>query len=288
MHDQHVSCKDVIAKPPRNGPGANPETTVGVTFPAPAGNSPRVDRLTVLVPVYNGEDVLDDTLRVFAEMLQAPPIPCELLFVDDGSTDGTWRKLREFQAGRANVHIIRLARNFGEFAALRAGFANARFDVIVSTEMNLEHDWHELFRLAALLSDDLDLVNARRVRRSGPTYRIVASWAINAFVHFVGGLPLRDANSILRVWRRESGLNISSQPFYDHYIRRLFAARTVEIPVDCSRRSPQRSRYRLRFLARAFFTMAKAAVDLRWRGPDSVADVTTTRYEIAEEFGAKE
>lgn len=252
-----------------------------------SANRSGVAGLSIVVPVFNGEDVLDDTFGEFDELLRAAPFPCELLFIDDGSTDGTWRKLGAFQTGRANVRLIRLARNCGEFAAMRAGFAKARFAVIGSTEMNLEHDWRELFRLAALLDDDIDLVNALRIRRAGPLYRRLASWIINLFVHLVGGLPLRDANSLLKIWRRETGLDISRQPSYDHYIKRLSATRTREVPVDFSRRAPQRSRFRLAYLARAFFSMAGAAVDLRRHGPGAAGE-TTTRYEIAEEIEIRE
>jgi undecaprenyl-phosphate 4-deoxy-4-formamido-L-arabinose transferase len=238
--------------------------------------------LTLVIPVYNGENVLPETLRRLGAMLERADRPLELLLVDDGSTDRSFDLLRAFRDGRPEVKVIRLARNFGIYGAMRAGFVAARSDVIASTEMCVEHDLDEIFRLVDLMRPGIDVVCGGRVRRTDAWWRRAGSWLTNRIARALCGLPIRDLNSDLRVWRRDAGLELSAVPSYGHLLATYCRLRLLEVPVDFSRHPKAPSSFTVRQLARAFAEIVVRAVawKLGRRGPGPVRRRTT--YEVQE------
>ena len=127
--------------------------------------------ISVVVPVHNEErsvallyDELDSALQPLGK-------PWEAIFVDDGSTDGSYAALTRLHAGRDDVTVVRLRRNFGKAAALAAGFAHARGDVIVTIDGDLQDDPAEIPRLLAKLEEGFDLVSGWKTQPPGPAAR---------------------------------------------------------------------------------------------------------------------
>ena len=191
----------------------------------------KTSELTILVPVFNGEKILAETLRQFGALLQDPPLPLELLFVDDGSSDASFAMLKTFKREHEQVRVVRLDKNYGLLTALLAGFENARSEVVVVTGMRLEYEITEVFRLYALLTPNVDVVCVRRVGRRDHWWRRFASRLANGIVRLICGFPFRDMNCLLRVCRRTTGLAALEYPSYGYQLSAFWGLRVVETPV---------------------------------------------------------
>ena len=127
--------------------------------------------ISVVVPVHEEER----TVALLFEELQAAldPLgePWEAVFVDDGSTDGSFAALTRLHNGHDNVRVVRLRRNFGKAAALAAGFANVQGDVVVTIDADLQDDPAEIPRLLAKLDEGFDLVSGWKAHRRDPLTR---------------------------------------------------------------------------------------------------------------------
>jgi glycosyltransferase involved in cell wall biosynthesis len=159
--------------------------------------------LSVVIPVYNEEE----NIRLLHEKLKKALDPLdkeyEILFVDDGSTDGTLSILEEIQARDDTVIVLSLRRNFGQTAAFAAGFDFARGDVVVTMDGDLQNDPADIPKLLALIKDN-DLVSGWRKHRKDPFFTrrlpsIMANWLISN----VTGVKLHDYGCSLKAYRRE-------------------------------------------------------------------------------------
>lgn len=163
----------------------------------------RPHHLSIVVPMYNEQDSVQPFLARVHEVLGSYPHPWELIIVDDGSTDGTGRRLKELAVHYgAYVRIIPLQRNFGQTAAMQAGIDAARGDVIATMDGDLQNDPADIPRLVKRLFDeDLDLVVGwRRVRKDHVLRRIpsrIANWLIGR----ITGVKLHDYGCSLKVYR---------------------------------------------------------------------------------------
>ena len=161
-------------------------------------------RLSVVVPMYNEVEnaapMIDEVQQALAHYGQ----PWELIVVDDGSSDGTGRRLREHarQVG-PHVRVIELSRNFRQTAAMQAGIDAARGDVIVTMDGDLQNDPRDIPRMVArLLREDLDLVAGwRHQRQDGFILRKLPSRIANRLIRKVSGLDFQDLGCSLKVFR---------------------------------------------------------------------------------------
>src|SRR5436305_6078674 len=131
--------------------------------------------ISAVVPVHDEERtvaLLFDELQAALEPLDQP---WEAVFVDDGSTDGSFAALTRLHNAKDNVRVVRLRRNFGKAAALAAGFAQARGDVVVTIDGDLQDDPAEIPRLLAKLDEGYDLVSGWKAKRRDPLTRRIPS-----------------------------------------------------------------------------------------------------------------
>src|SRR5207249_4316191 len=112
---------------------------------------PRTSMLSVVIPVYNERESLDPLLAEIEAVARAEKLELEVLFVDDGSKDGSWEVIRNLAASHPGVHGIRFRRNFGKAAALAAGFRHARGEVVITLDADLQDDPREIPRLLKAL-----------------------------------------------------------------------------------------------------------------------------------------
>jgi len=163
-------------------------------------------RLSVVIPLYEEVDNLAPLLGRVHEGLAAYPGPWELICVDDGSRDGTWERLRE-QAELLGeyLRVIRLGRNYGQTAAMQAGFDAARGELIVTLDGDLQNDPTDIPRLVdELLARDLDLLQGwRRDRQDDLLLRKIPSRLANRLIARVSGVRLHDYGCSLKVYRAE-------------------------------------------------------------------------------------
>ena len=168
------------------------------TFPLPP------HRLSVVVPMYNEKDNAKLQIDAVQEALQDYPQPWELIVVDDGSTDGTPRALRQRAAELGNhVHVVELRRNFRQTAAMQAGIDTARGDVIVTMDGDLQNDPRDIPKLVSrLLTEDLDMVAGwRQKRQDGFLLRKLPSMIANRLIRKVSGLEFKDLGCSLKAFR---------------------------------------------------------------------------------------
>jgi glycosyltransferase involved in cell wall biosynthesis len=162
--------------------------------------------LSVVVPLLNEAESL---APLYAEIDAAlatleQPATAEIIFVDDGSTDGSPTILRELFEADPRVQVIQLRRNFGKSAALAAGFAAAGGDYIVTLDADLQDVPAEIpALLAPLLHDEADLVSGWKADRQDPLSKTLPSAIFNRVVRVVSGVPLHDFNCGFKAYRRE-------------------------------------------------------------------------------------
>jgi dolichol-phosphate mannosyltransferase len=224
--------------------------------------------ISIVIPLNNEErsiallyDELDAALQPLAEEWEA-------VFVDDGSTDGSFAALTRLHAGHDNVRVIRLRRNFGKATALATGFDNARGETIVTLDGDLQDDPAEIPRLLAKLDEGYDLVSGWKTHRRDPLRRRIPSRIFNWVTGRVSGLRLHDMNCGLKAYRAEvvHGMRLYGElhrfiPVLAHY--RGF--RATELPVNHRPREHGRSRYGVERYVRGFLDLLTVSFIGRYR-----------------------
>ena len=161
--------------------------------------------LSVVIPMYQEEASVAPMVAAVHEGLAAYPGPWELICVDDGSADGTYAALRaEAEHYGSHVRIIRMRRNFGQTAAMQAGFDAARGEYIATLDGDLQNDPADIPRLIEELRErDLDLLQGWRKERHDEAVRKFFSRNANRLIAKVTGVNLHDYGCSLKVYRAE-------------------------------------------------------------------------------------
>src|SRR3954451_11303880 len=159
--------------------------------------------LSVVVPLLNEEATLEELYRELDAALAPTELRWEVVFVDDGSTDGSYRELVRLHAAHLNVRLVRLRRNFGKAAALAAGIDVAGGDVIVTMDADLQDDPAEIPALLAKLDDGFDVVSGWKCDRHDPFMRRFVSRIYNTATGLATGVKLHDMNCGLKAYRAE-------------------------------------------------------------------------------------
>ena len=224
--------------------------------------------ISVVIPVHDEERSVALLLDELASVLDGAGLQWEAVFVDDGSTDGTLAALTRLHDAHDAVRVIRLRRNFGKAAALQAGFEEARGDVVVTIDGDLQDDPAEIPRLLAKLDEGFDLVSGWKTRRRDPLTRRIPSRIFNWVTGRISGLRLHDLNCGLKAYRAEvvRGLRIYGElhrylPVLAHY--RGF--RVAELPVNHRPREHGRSRYGMERYLRGFLDLLTVTFMGRYR-----------------------
>jgi len=224
--------------------------------------------ISVVVPVHNEERTVALLFEEIEAALEPLGTPWETIFVDDGSTDGSFAALTRLHARQDKVRVVRLRRNFGKAAALMAGFAQADGGVVVTIDADLQDDPAEIPRLLAKLEEGFDLVSGWKARRRDPWSRRVLSRLFNWATSRVSGIRLHDLNSGLKAYRAEvvRGVRIYGElhrflPVLAHYR----GYRVAELPVNHRPREHGRSRYGLERYLRGFLDLLTVSFIGRYR-----------------------
>jgi glycosyltransferase involved in cell wall biosynthesis len=224
--------------------------------------------ISVVVPLLNEEHSLEVLYREIADALDSQSQPFEVVFVDDGSTDGSMDVLTRLNAETTNVVVVHLRRNFGKAAALQAGFLEARGDVIVTIDADLQDDPAEIPQLLAKLDEGFDLVSGWKTRRNDPLLRRLFSRVFNWTTAVVSGVRLHDVNCGLKAYRAEvlQGMRIYGEL---HRFIPVLASyrgfRIVEVPVNHRARQHGNSRYGPERYLRGFFDLLSVTFMGRYR-----------------------
>lgn len=160
-------------------------------------------RVSAVVPAFNEAESLPQLHRELMAGLDALGMPWEIVYVDDGSRDGSEKVYEQLCSGDPRVRAILLRRNFGKSAALATGFRVVRGEYVVTLDADLQDDPAELPRLLAALEGGLDLVSGWKVKRHDPITKTLPSKLFNAVTSAVAGVKLHDFNCGFKLYRRE-------------------------------------------------------------------------------------
>lgn len=212
--------------------------------------------ISFVIPLLNERDSLQALHRAIARSVGTLPLAYEIIFVDDGSTDGSPAVLQElYQQDPKHVRVVQLRRNFGKTAALTAGFSRARGDIVVTMDADLQDDPGELPKLLAKLDEGYDLVGAWRANRQDSVSKRLPSRFANFTISTLTGIKLHDLNCGFKAYRREVVQDLKLYGELHRYIPVLAhwkGYRIAEVPVTHHPRRFGSSKYGIRRLGRSY------------------------------------
>ncbi len=157
--------------------------------------------ISIVIPVLNEEQNLAPLHREIDEVLRSSRLDAEMILVDDGSEDGSWNEITRLASLDPRVQGIRFRRNFGKAAALSAGFACVRGDLVVTLDADLQDNPSEIPGLIGRLEAGFDLVNGWKRNRYDPWHKVIPSRVFNWMIRLASGLQLHDHNCGLKGYR---------------------------------------------------------------------------------------
>jgi glycosyltransferase involved in cell wall biosynthesis len=190
--------------------------------------------LTVLVPLYNEADSLRDLHKSVIDTLEPLGLSFEIIFVDDGSTDGSDAVIEDIHREDRRAKAVFFRRNFGKSAALARGFAEAAGDVIVTMDADLQDDPREIPNLLMKMDEGYDLVSGWKVNRRDPISKTLPSKLFNFVTAKMTGIPLHDFNCGLKAYRSDTAKSLNVYGELHRFLPVLaewLGFKTAEIPV---------------------------------------------------------
>jgi glycosyltransferase involved in cell wall biosynthesis len=203
--------------------------------------------LSILVPVFNEEGNLSLLYEKLMTTLKKLQRPYEVIFIDDGSSDGTLEILLDLREINSNIKVISFTRNFGQTAALSAGIDFSKGDILIPMDGDLQNDPEDILSLLQKIEEGYDVVSGWRKDRKDPFLtRRLPSVIANKIISWIGGVYLHDYGCTLKAYRRDILKNIRLYgemhrfiPIYAQWI----GARVSEIPVRHFSRGSGSSKY---------------------------------------------
>lgn len=168
-----------------------------------SGSKTGTVQLSIVIPLFNEVESLTELHGKLSQVINRMRVRAEIIFVDDGSVDDSFARLRQLQQRDHRVRVIQFRRNYGKAAALAAGFARARGQQIVTLDADLQDDPEEIPRLLEQLNKGYDLVSGWKKRRQDGLIKRLTSKIFNAVTNLMTGVRLHDINCGLKAYRRE-------------------------------------------------------------------------------------
>ena len=214
--------------------------------------------VSVIIPVYNEEGSLPALYERLAATMARLGRSHEIIFVDDGSADATPRLLRDIASADPAVRIVEFNRNYGQHAAVFAGFEASRGEIVITLDADLQNPPEEIPALVSKMDEGYDVVGGWRENRQDPLFRRFASYVVNRVTAKLVGADFHDYGCMLRAYRREVVDSVKQCREIHAFIPALgatFARRTAEVRVKHEERAVGRSKYNLYRLIRLNFDL---------------------------------
>jgi undecaprenyl-phosphate 4-deoxy-4-formamido-L-arabinose transferase len=222
-----------------------------LAFEAPP--APAAEMISVVIPVYNEAANLPALWTRLAAVMKQIARPWEVVFIDDGSADDSLKMMRDYaEEAPGHVRVVELARNFGQHSAILAGFKQAKGDIIVTLDADLQNPPEEIPRLVQAIDAGNDVVGGWREERQDDAFRRVASRYHNKLTSAIVGVPMHDYGCMLRAYRRhivDAVVACDEKAAFVPALANSFAKRVAEIPVGHAERAAGSSKYNLFRLA---------------------------------------
>lgn len=214
--------------------------------------------LSVVVPLFNEADSLPELYAALDAALSTYPGRCELIFVDDGSSDGSFEVLKTLRSKDDRVKVVQLRGNQGKAAALAVGFREAQAEIIVTLDADLQDDPREVPKFLAKLDEGYDLVSGWKVHRQDPWTRRFLSAVFNRVTGLITGLRIHDMNCGFKAYRRTVISELKLHGELHRFIPALASwrgFRVTEIEIKHHPRRYGRSKYGLERIPWGFFDL---------------------------------
>jgi glycosyltransferase involved in cell wall biosynthesis len=223
--------------------------------------------LSVVVPLLNEAESLAELSAALRQVLEGMKLKYEMIFVDDGSTDTSFKILQEMHELHRQVKVIRFRRNFGKSAALSAGFQAARGKTVVTMDADLQDDPEEIPLLVEKLDEGYDLVSGWKKKRYDPLSKTIPSRFFNFVTAKLTGIKLHDFNCGLKVYRAELAKELSIYGELHRYVPVLAHWAGFQVGEIVVRHHPRK------------YGKTKFGLGRFWRGfLDLLTVLFTTRY----------
>jgi len=214
---------------------------------------------SIVVPFYNEQESIPPLYMKLTEVMDSIGESYEMVFVDDGSKDNSYKVLSDIYEHDRRVNVVRLRRNFGQTPALKAGFDFARGEVIISMDGDLQHDPEEIPRFLEKIEEGYDLVSGWRYERKDHwLMRQVPSRVANWLMAKLSGIDLHDFGTTFKAYRREILQEIQLYGELHRFIPALASstgARIAEVPISNLERKSGKSNYGIGRTIRVFFDL---------------------------------
>ena len=215
--------------------------------------------VSITVPVFNEVEAIGALYASTRQVMENLGRPWEIIFVNDGSSDGSDEKLDEIAAGDSRVRVVHFRRNFGQTAAMMAGFDYARGEVIIPMDGDAQNDPVDIPRMLEKIDEGFDVVSGwRKDRQDNALQRNLPSIMANKLISGVSGVPLHDFGCSLKAYRAEviKGVRLYGEmhrflPIYAKW----HGARITEIPVNHNARRTGSSKYGLERVIKVVFDL---------------------------------
>ncbi|MEZ5345634.1 MAG: glycosyltransferase family 2 protein [Pyrinomonadaceae bacterium] len=215
--------------------------------------------ISLFLPVLNEEENLRPMHEKISGALESLDRSAEVIYVDDGSTDGSLAILRELAAGDGRIRIISLRRNYGQTAAMAAGIDAAKGDILIPMDADLQNDPKDISRLLEKLDEGFDVVSGwRKDRKDKMITRKIPSMIANRIISWIGGVHLHDYGCSLKAYKRDILQDVRLYGEMHRFIP-IYAswagARVTEIPVEHHPRTMGESKYGLSRTVKVIFDL---------------------------------
>ncbi len=220
--------------------------------------------ISLVIPVYNEEKNIKMLMERLTPIMQGIGTPYEIILVDDGSSDKSLSLLQGF-ASRPEIKVVELTRNYGQHAAIMAGFSLVRGEIVITLDADLQNPPEEIPRLVAKMEEgNFDVVGTIRRARKDSLFRILPSKVVNMITRKITGVNLKDWGCMLRAYRLPVVERMISCHEHATFIPALathFGKRITEIEVAHEERHGGKSNYPLRKLINLQFDLVASFSD---------------------------
>jgi undecaprenyl-phosphate 4-deoxy-4-formamido-L-arabinose transferase len=222
-------------------------------------------QVAVVIPVYNEEENLPALMQRLTPVMQSLGKSFEIIFIDDGSRDNSLEILKGFTQNTP-VKVVELTRNYGQHAAIMAGFSITQADIVITMDADLQNPPEEITNLVKVMEEgNYDVVGTIRKGRKDSFFRILPSKIINMVARKITGVTMRDWGCMLRCYRLpvvQRMIQCHEHATFIPALATVFAKRITEIEVEHEERHGGKSNYPLRKLINLQFDLVASFSDL--------------------------